>query len=105
MHTIQAALKQPLEPAEWKEITDYSQNRFQATAQTILTTAQVQDILNQVFLKRAERLPGSIETRNIQPIFIPLFAPFSEPFKALSARPGLALIALIVVMILLWMVI
>lgn len=105
LHTIQAALKQPLEPNEWKEITDYSQNRFQATPQTVLTTAQVQDILNQVFLKRAERMTGAIEVRDIQPIFSPLFAPFSEPFKAISARPGLALIALIVVMILFWMVI
>lgn len=105
MHTIQAALKQPLEPNEWKEIADYSQNRFQATPQTILTTAQVQDILNQVFLKRAERLNGAIEVRDIQPIFSPLFAPFSEPFRAIAARPGLALVGLIVVMGIIWMVI
>jgi len=105
LHTIQAALKQPLEPAEWQEITDYSQQRFQATPQTLLTTAQVQDILNQVFLKRAERQPATLEVQHIQPITSPIWAPFIEPLKAISARPGLALIALVVVMLLFWIVI
>lgn len=105
LHTIQAALKQPLEPAEWKEITDYSLQRFQAAPQSLLTTAQVQDILNQIFLKRAERQPASLEVQNIQPIASPIWAPFIEPMKVISARPGLALIALIVVMVLFWIVI
>ena len=105
LHTIQAALKQPLEPAEWKEITDYSQQRFQASPQSLLTTAQVQDILYQIFLKRAERQPASPEVQNIQPIASPIWAPFIEPMKVISARPGLALIALIVVMVLFWIVI
>lgn len=106
LHTIQAALKQPLEANEWKEVTDYSQQRFQATPQTVLTTAQVQDILNQVFLKRAEKQHvGPIETQNIQPVYNPFIAPFIEPLKIISARPGLALIALVVVMLLFWMVV
>ncbi|NIF30882.1 flagella biosynthesis regulator Flk [Enterobacter sp. Cy-643] len=105
LHSVQAALKQPLEPQEWKEMVDYSQQRFQATPQTVLTTAQVQDILNQVFLKRAERHPATIEVRDIKPIYNPMFSAIIEPIKALSARPGLALIALVVVMILLWLVI
>ncbi|SQC91054.1 Flagellar regulator flk [Cedecea neteri] len=105
LHSVQAALKQPLEPQEWKEMVDYSQQRFQATPQTVLTTAQVQDILNQVFLKRAERQPATLEVRDIQPIYNPMFSAIIEPIKALSARPGLALIALVVVMILLWLVI
>lgn len=106
LHTVQAALKQPLEASEWREMTDYAQQRFQATPQSLLTTAQVQDILNQVFLKRAEKLPaGAIETRHIQPIYNPFIAPFIEPFKAVTARPGLALTALIIVMMLFWMVV
>lgn len=105
LHTIQAALKQPLEAGEWKEITDYSQQRFQAAPQTLLTTAQVLDILNQVFLKRAERLPVKHEVLNPQPIFNPIWAPFIEPLKAVSARPAMALTALIVVMIVLWIAI
>lgn len=104
LHTIQAALKQPLEPAEWQEMTDYSQQRFQATPQTLLSAAQVQDILNQVFLKRAQRQPAALETHHIQPIASPIWAPFIEPMKVVSARPGMALVALIVVMVLLWIV-
>lgn len=111
MHSIQAALKQPLEPGEWKEIAEYSQNRFQAAPQTVLTTVQVQDILNQVFLKRAERMTGAVEVRNIQPIFNPLFVPFIEPLKVIAARRGLAfvlltaLIVIIVVMGMVWLTI
>ncbi|MEZ2575182.1 flagella biosynthesis regulator Flk [Buttiauxella ferragutiae] len=104
LHTIQAALKQPLEPAEWQEMTDYSQQRFQATPQTLLSAAQVQDILNQVFLKRAQRQPAALETHHIQPIASPIWAPFIEPMKVVSARPGMALVALVVVMALLWIV-
>ncbi|HKM98669.1 MAG TPA: flagella biosynthesis regulator Flk [Buttiauxella sp.] len=105
LHTLQAALKQPLEPAEWQEMTDYSLQRFQATPQTLLTNSQVQDILNQVFLKRAERQPAALETHNIQPIANPIWAPFIEPMKVVSARPGMALVALVVVMALLWIVV
>jgi len=43
--------------------------------------------------------------QNIQPITSPIWAPFIEPMKVISARPGLALIALIVVMVLFWIVI
>lgn len=102
LHTVQAALRQPMEPREWQEMTDYAQQRYQATPQTLLTTAQVQDILNQVFVRRAERSPESLEVRNIQPIYSPLFAAVAEPLKNLSARPGLALFALVIVLALLW---
>ncbi|OAT31226.1 cell division protein [Buttiauxella brennerae ATCC 51605] len=104
LQTIQAALKQPLEPAEWKEITDYSQLRFQATPQTLLTSTQVQDILNQVFLKRVERSSGTPEARHLQPIASP-FAPMIEAMNSLSARPGLMLVALLVALAIIWIVI
>lgn len=105
LHSVQAALRQPMEPREWQEMTDYAQQRYQAAPQTLLTTAQVQDILNQVFVRRAERSPESLEVRNIQPIYNPFFASVIEPFKNLSARPGLALFALVIVLVLLWLVI
>lgn len=104
LHTLQAALKQPLEPAEWQEMTDYSLQRFQATPQTLLTNSQVQDILNQVFLKRAERQPAALEVHHVQPITSPIWSSFSEQMKVVSARPGMALVALVVVMLLLWIV-
>ncbi len=103
LHSVQTALKQPLEPQEWREMTDYAQQRWQVTPQTILTTGQVQDLLNQVFLRRAERAPDFLEARNVQPIYNPFIAPFISPIKTLTARPGIAFIALLVVMILFWM--
>lgn len=104
LNTVQAALKQPLEPHEFNALRDYAQQNWQATPQTILTPVQVQDLLNQVFLKRVERSQDTLDARKIQPIFNP-FTPFIDNIKAMSARPGLLLVGLIVVMILLWLVI
>ncbi|PUW02254.1 flagella biosynthesis regulator Flk, partial [Cronobacter sakazakii] len=100
-----AALRQPLESREWQEISDYAQQRFQATPQTVLTTAQVQDILNQVFIRRSEGSPETLEVRHIQPIYSPLIAFFTQPMKQISAKPGLAMFLLVLVILLLWLVI
>ncbi|MGU3523642.1 flagella biosynthesis regulator Flk [Enterobacteriaceae bacterium C23F] len=102
--SLQAALKQPLDAQEFNTLRDYAQQTWQATPQTVLTPAQVQDLLNQVFLRRVERSQDTLDTRYVQPIFNP-FTPFIEQMKAMSARPGLMLIAAIVVVILLWIVI
>ena len=105
LHTLQAALKQPLEPREFEAVRDYAQQNWQVTPQTVLTTAQVQDLLNQIFIRRAERDGGVAEARNIQPIYSPLFAPVVETMKSLSARPGLMFIALMIALALFWLVI
>lgn len=104
LHTMQAALKQPLDDTEWQNMNDYARQNWQVTPQTVLTAAQVQDILNQVFLRRAERSQGAPEARNIQPIYSPLFAPIVESVKHLSARPGLLLVALLVAFAIFWLV-
>jgi hypothetical protein len=104
LNMLQAALKQPMEPHEFNALRDYAQQAWQATPQTVLTPAQVQDLLNQVFLRRVERSQDTLDTRYVQPIYNP-FTPFIENMKAMSTRPGLMLIALIVVMVLLWLVI
>lgn len=104
LNTLQAALKQPLEPREFDAIRDYAQQTWQATPQSVLTTAQVQDLLNQIFIRRAERDSGVPEARNVQPIYSPLFAPVVETFKNLSARPGLMFIALMIALAIFWLV-
>ncbi|MND94844.1 Flagellar regulator flk [compost metagenome] len=105
LHTLQAALKQPLEPREFEAIRDYAQQNWQVTPQAVLTTAQVQDLLNQIFVRRAERESGVPEARNIQPIYSPLFAPVVETLKSMSARPGLMFIALMIALAIMWIVI
>lgn len=105
LHTLQAALKQPLEPREFEAVREYAQQNWQATPQTVLTPAQIQDLLNQIFIRRAERDGGVPEARNIQPIYSPLFAPVVDTIKSISARPGLMFIALMIALALFWLVI
>ncbi|WP_342325494.1 flagella biosynthesis regulator Flk [Kosakonia sp. BYX6] len=105
LHTVQAALKQPLDDGEWRGMTEYAQQTWQVTPQTVLTTAQVQDLLNQIFLRRTERASGMIEVRDIQPIYSPFVAPLVDAVKAISVRPGLFFIALLVAFALIWLVI
>lgn len=103
LQTLQAALKLPLEPNEFTALRDYAQQTYQALPHTILTTAQVQDLLNQVFLRRVARERELTEPHHIQPIFSPL-APMIETIKSVTARPGLIFIALAVAFILFWLV-
>ena len=73
----------------------------------MLTQVQVQELLNLLFLKRIERErvahAHTLEARDLQPIYAP-FAPVITTLKSLSARPGLALVVLVVVAMLLWLV-
>ncbi|AVE61200.1 flagella biosynthesis regulator Flk [Citrobacter sp. CK184] len=103
LQTLQAALKLPLEPNEFTALRDYAQQTYQALPHTILTTAQVQDLLNQVFLRRVARERELTEPHHIQPIYSP-FAPMIETIKSVTARPGLIFIALAVAFILFWLV-
>ena len=86
-------------------MNDNARENGRVTPQAVLTTAQVEDSLNQVFLRRAERSQGPLEARDIQPIYSPLFAPIMESVKNLSARPGLLFVALLVAFSIIWIVI
>ncbi len=57
LHTLQAALKQPLEPDE-PQRSKSMPNTLITSRQTVLTTARVQDLLNHIFLRRVERGGG-----------------------------------------------
>ncbi|MBS6056918.1 MAG: flagella biosynthesis regulator Flk [Pantoea sp.] len=59
LQMLEAALKHPPDRAEQQMLEDYSQQRFQATPQTVLTSAQAQDLLNLLFSRRAERVSES----------------------------------------------
>lgn len=103
LQIIQTALKQPLDGNEMRSITEYAQQTWQATPQTPLTTAQVQDILNQLFLRRTERASGMFEVHNVQPIYVPFVAPIVEAVKTVSTRPGFFFIVMMIVAILFWL--
>ncbi|MFT4271583.1 MAG: flagella biosynthesis regulator Flk [Pantoea sp.] len=103
LHMLESSLKQPLTPSEQRLLEDYSQQRFQATPQMVLTPAQTQDLLNLLFSRRAEKnleqpLAGS-ELRP-QPIWAPWVSQLPAP---LAQRPALTLsLALVVFIFLLW---
>lgn len=104
LQTLQAALKLPLEPNELTAIKEYAQQTYQIQPQSILTTVQVLDLLNQIFLRRVERDREQElnDPRHLQPIFSP-FAPVIETVKTLSARPGLMFVALLIALALFWL--
>ena len=104
LQSLQAALKQPLEADELLNLKDYAQQTWQIQPQTVLTTAQVQDLLNQIFLRRVERDRELNDPRHIQPIYSP-FTPVIDTLRSFTARPGLLFIALLVALLIFWLVI
>ncbi|WP_052285419.1 flagella biosynthesis regulator Flk [Kluyvera genomosp. 1] len=106
LNTLQAALKQPMEPQEWQLVRDFAQQNWNGTPQTVLTPVQIQELLTLLFLKRIEREKISqvhtLEARDVQPIYAP-FVPVITSLKTLSARPGLAFVVIVVVFALLWL--
>jgi hypothetical protein len=104
LQSLQAALKQPLEADELASLKEYAQQNGQIQPQTVLTSAQVQDLLNQIFLRRVERDRESNDPRHIQPIYSP-FAPVIETLRSFTARPGLLFIALLVALLIFWLVV
>lgn len=104
LQILEVSLKQPLDRSERQQLEDYSLQRFQATPQTILTPAQTQDLLNQLFARRAEKnqeQPLADSALRPQPIWAPFIAALPQP---LAQRPLLGVaVALMVVALLLWL--
>lgn len=108
LHMLESALKHPLDRAEQQMLEAYSQQNFQATPQTILTTAQAQDLLNLLFSRRAERvsdseIPRADSAINPQPIYNPLVPWLPAPLQPLAKRPALAVLVALLALALLWL--
>jgi hypothetical protein len=105
LQVLEASLKQPLDRSERQQLEDYSQQRFQATPQTVLTPTQTQDLLNYLFTRRAEKTqeqPLADSALRPQPIWAPVFEVLPP---SLAQRPALAAVLLLfVVALLLWLV-
>lgn len=95
--SLQAALKQPLEAAEWQRVMDFAQTHWHATAKTPLSAAQLLTLLNKIFVLRVAR---ALETLAIPPVQ----APPASPWLVLK-KPWVIALAVIVVLALLWLVI
>ncbi|WP_243077500.1 flagella biosynthesis regulator Flk [Pantoea sp. MQR6] len=108
LQLLEASLKQPLAQTEQRMMEDYSQQRFQATPQTVLTPTQTQDLLNFLFSRRAEKMseqPLAASEIKPQPIWAPIAASLPPSLQPLAQRPLLVIfIALLVIAFLLWIV-
>ncbi|CAO96211.1 flagella biosynthesis regulator Flk [Erwinia tasmaniensis] len=104
---LTATLKQPLDSAEQRLLEDHSQQRFNAAPQTPLSAAQVQDLLNLLFSKRAERLleqPVADSGLNPKPIVMPAWGALPAAVQPLAKRPVLAaFVTLVLLGLVLWM--
>lgn len=91
LQMLESSLKLPLSHDEQQLLEDYSQQRFQATPHTVLTSAQSQDLLNLLFSLRMEKIheqPLSDSEQRPQP----LWSPFAEILpRPLAQRPILTL--------------
>ncbi|MCW1873966.1 flagella biosynthesis regulator Flk [Erwinia sp. INIA-01] len=92
-----AALKQPPDAAELRLLDDRCQQRFNAQPLTLLSTAQVQDLLNALFKHRAAQLRAG-EDVTPQPLWSTL-PPVLQPF---TRRPVFTAFSLLLVVLLLW---
>lgn len=111
LQLLEASLKQPLDQQERQQLEDYSQQRFQATPQTVLTVTQTQDLLNFLFSRRADRAeklpeqPLAASEIKPQPIWSPFVASLPPAIQPLAERPLLGFfVALVVITLLLWLV-
>ncbi len=65
--SLQGALKQPLEAAEWQKIVDFARRNWQVTPQTTLSPAQIPALLNKVFVLRVARARRRWRSRRRSP--------------------------------------
>ncbi len=66
--SLQGALKQPLEAAEWQTIVDFARRSWQVTPQTTLSPAQIPALLNKVFVLRVARAQETLAIPQEEPV-------------------------------------
>lgn len=103
---LTATLKQPPDAGEQRMLEEYSQQRFNAPPQALLTPNQTQDLLNLLFSRRAERLQEQhLADNQLNPhaIVVPLWGALPPVLQPLASRPVFtAFAALILFVLVLW---
>ncbi|SPX53892.1 flagella biosynthesis regulator [Klebsiella pneumoniae] len=66
--SLQGALKQPLEAAEWQTIVDFASRSWQVTPRTTLSPAQILALLNKVFVLRVARAQETLAIPQEEPV-------------------------------------
>ncbi|TQI81463.1 hypothetical protein FHU10_3616 [Serratia fonticola] len=104
LHNLLAVLKQPADQQEQQQLSDYCQTRFNVNLNTPLTHAQLNDVIQQLFIRRLDKaghapvLQG--ENRQPSPLLNPLIAMLPQSMQSTLSKP-LVLVALVIVLVLL----
>ncbi|CNE75847.1 flagella biosynthesis regulator Flk [Yersinia mollaretii] len=102
---LQTALKQPVNAQEQQLLTDYSQNRFQASPTTPLTQAQLNDIINVLFAARLDRANAAQhlaeDQKILQPVINPMIIALPQSLQNVLQKPSLVIVTVVIVIALL----
>ncbi|SLM62315.1 MULTISPECIES: cell division protein [Dickeya] len=101
LHNIQAALKHPADPQEQQLLQDFTRT-LSITPQAPLTPTQMTEVVTFLYRRRLQQLQDSAATP-AQPFINPLIAALPFEWHKFATKPiGLALSALLIVALLLW---
>ena len=93
------ALKQPLDASELAALSAYIQQKYGLSAQSSLSSAQAEDILNQLYQRRVK----GIDPRVMHPLLNP-FPPMMDTLQNMATRPALWILLVAIILMLVWLV-
>ncbi|CAI6180910.1 flagella biosynthesis regulator Flk [Escherichia coli] len=93
LESLQMALKQPLDASELAALSAYIQQKYGLSAQSSLSSAQAEDILNQLYQRRVK----GIDPRDMQPLLNP-FPPMMDTLQNMATRPALWILLVAIIL-------
>ncbi|EKZ7963351.1 TPA: hypothetical protein KJD35_003902, partial [Escherichia coli] len=99
LESLQMTLKQPLDASELAALSAYIQQKYGLSAQSSLSSAQAEDILNQLYQRRVK----GIDPRVMQPLLNP-FPPMMDTLQNMATRPALWILLVAIILMLVWLV-
>ncbi|EPS5375813.1 TPA: flagella biosynthesis regulator Flk [Escherichia albertii] len=99
LESLQMALKKPLDTNELAALSAYIEQKYGLSAQSVLSSVQAEDILNQLYQRRVK----GIEPRDIQPLLNP-FPPLMNTLQNMATRPSVWILLVAILIMLVWLV-
>ncbi|HEB1786114.1 TPA: flagella biosynthesis regulator Flk [Escherichia albertii] len=99
LESLQMALKKPLDTNELAALSAYIEQKYGLSAQSVLSSVQAEDILNQLYQRRVK----GIEPRDIQPLLNP-FPPLMNTLQNMATRPSVWILLVAILVMPVWLV-
>lgn len=99
LESLQMALKKPLDTNELAALSAYIEQKYGLSAQSVLSSVQAEDILNQLYQRRVK----GIEPRDIQPLLNP-FPPLMNTLQNIATRPSVWILLVAILVMQVWLV-